>query len=314
VRMNGFIARHFEKILVILILVTAFAGTYFVEEKFVVLNFYYLPVLVASYFLGRRMGILISVFSILSVLFFVFIFPGGFLGDQKLWSGFALLSAWSGFLILASIAVGTLYEQNERRLTDVKNAYIGILEILSKYLESSDRYTRGHSIRVSELAMEIAIAMELPRLDVENIRVAGLLHDLGKIEISGEILRRAADLGVEQGSFSDSPSVRGTRLLASVGSVLKEVVPIVVAHQKYFMSAFETDEEKEVEKIPMPVRIIAVADAYDTLMSDRPYRKAMAPSEALEEIVAKAGKQFDPGAVEAFKLVFQKRQKEVETA
>ena len=88
VRMNEFIARHFEKILVILILVTAFAGTYFVEEKFVVLNFYYLPVLVASYFLGRRTGILISLLSILSVLFFVFIFPGGFLSDQKFWSGF----------------------------------------------------------------------------------------------------------------------------------------------------------------------------------------------------------------------------------
>ncbi len=91
-------------------------------------------------------------------------------------------------LILASVAVGTLYEKNERRLLELKGAYIGILEILSKYLESTDRYTKGHSVRVSEFAMEIAKAMDLPPVEVENIRVAGLLHDIGKIEVSGEIL------------------------------------------------------------------------------------------------------------------------------
>jgi hypothetical protein len=105
-RIKQFIGLHFERILVSLILVVAFLGTYFIEEKSIVLNFYYLPVLVGSYFLGRRMGVLASVFSVLAVVLFVLLFPEDFLSSQKMWHGFALLSSWSGFLILASIVSG----------------------------------------------------------------------------------------------------------------------------------------------------------------------------------------------------------------
>jgi len=297
-----FIVKHFEKILVIIILLVAFLGTFFLTEKFIILNFYYLPVLFAAYFLGRRMGILAAVFSILAVLVCVSVFPQRFFSDGEFLRDFGRLSSWGGFLILASVAVGTLYEQNETRMQDLKSAYIGILEILSKYLESTDRYTKGHSVRVSEMAMEIAIAMELPRSQVENIRVAGLLHDIGKIEISGEILRKAAELTSEEKELMDSHTVKGAYILTAVGSVLKEVVPIVMAHHKYFVDALETSD-KDIRKLPLGARIVAVADAFDAMTSDRPYRKGMLPWEAMEEIVTKAGKQFDPEVVSAFKRV-----------
>ena len=175
------------------------------------------------------------------------LFPETFFRGQDFLSTLAQLVSWGGFLTLASIAVGTLYERNERRLRDLKNAYIGVLEILLKYLESTDRYTKGHSVRVSELAMEIAIAMELPRKEVENIRVAGLLHDIGKIEVSGDVLRKAAELSSEERELMDEHTIKGAYLLTSVGSVLKEVVPIVVSHHKYFMSGNE-DRGNEMNK------------------------------------------------------------------
>ena len=200
-----FILRHFEKILVGVILIAAFVGTYFVEEKFIVLNFYYLPVLDGRVFSRASDGgpcrCLLHSCSVdlcLGLSSNVF-FPG-----KEILKGVAQLSSWGGFLILASFTVGTLYERNEQRLKELKNAYIGVLEILSKYLESTDRYTKGHSVRVAELATEIATAMELPRPEVENIRVAGLLHDIGKIEISGEILRKAAALSSEEREIMDS--------------------------------------------------------------------------------------------------------------
>ncbi|MGA2519037.1 MAG: HD domain-containing protein, partial [Thermodesulfobacteriota bacterium] len=229
-----FILRHFEKILVVIILMAAFVGTYLVEEKFIILNFYYLPVLMAGYFLGRRMGVLAAVFSILAVLICVLVFPGRFLDGKEILTGVAQLSSWGGFLILVSFTVGTLYEKNEQRVKELKNAYIGVLEILSKYLESTDRYTKGHSVRVSELATDIAIAMELHRSEVENIRVSGLMHDIGKIEISSEILSKAAELSTEEKELMDLHTVKGANILSAVGGVLKEVVPIVVAHHKYF--------------------------------------------------------------------------------
>jgi len=301
-----FILRHFEKLLVCIILATAFIGTYLVEEKFIILNFYYLPVLVAGYFLGRRMGVLTAVFSILAVLICTLAFPQRFFTSKEILRGVAQLSSWSGFLILASVTVGTLYERNEQRVKELKNAYIGVLEILSKYLESTDRYTKGHSVRVSELATDIGIAMELPRSEVENIRVAGLLHDIGKIEISGEILRKAAKLTTEEKELMDSHAVKGAYILSAVGSVLKEVVPIVIAHHKHFVDALEGNNGGTM-KVPLGARVIAVADAFDAMTTDRPYRKGMPPWEALQEIVAKTGKQFDPEVVGAFKRVVSEK-------
>ena len=300
------ILQHFEKILVGVILIVAFAGTYLIEEKLIILNFYYLPVLVAGYFLGRRMGVLAAIFSILAVLICILIFPQRFLDGKEALKGVAQLTSWGGFLILSSIAVGTLYEQNEQRLKELKNAYIGVLEILSKYLESTDRYTKGHSVRVSELATEIGIAMELPRSEVENIRVAGLLHDIGKIEISGEILSKAAELSAEEKELMDLHTVKGAYILSAVGSVLKEVVPIVIAHHKYFVDTFE-ENNGDTMKIPLGARVVAVADAFDAMTTDRPYRKGMPPWDALNELVSKAGKQFDPEVVRAFKRVVSEK-------
>jgi len=305
-QLKEFILKHFEKILISIILIAAFAGTYFIEEKSVVLNFYYIPVLFAAYFLGRRMGVLTAVFSILTVLICALFFPSQFFGNEMLWHNIAKLSSWAGFLILASVAIGTLYEKHEHRLQELKRAYIGILEILSKYIESTDRYTKGHSVRVSELAMEIAIAMQLPRGEVENILVAGLLHDIGKTEISGEVLRKAAELSTEERELMDSHTVKGAYILTAVGSVLKDVVPIVVAHHKYFIDSIEANNGNTL-RVPLGARVVAVADAFDAMTTDRPYRKGTAPWEALQEIVTKTGKQFDPEVVGAFKRVVSEK-------
>jgi putative nucleotidyltransferase with HDIG domain len=303
--LKGFIVKHLDKILMAIILLAAIAGTYYLEDRKVILYFYYLPVLFSGYFFGRRLGVLTAVTSILVVLLGVWVVPGKFHDHRNsqitLQLGTELLS-WGGFLILVAAAVGTLYERSEQRLQDLKDAYIGILEILSKYLESTDRYTKGHSIRVSELAMDIAVAMELSRTAVENIRVAGLLHDIGKIEISGEILRKAAQLSRDEKELVDLHTTKGAYLLSAVGAVLKEVVPIVIAHHRYFIETLDTSSGGR-ETIPLGARIVAVADAFDAMTTDRPYRKGITPWKAMEEIENEMGTQFDPKVVEAFKRV-----------
>ncbi len=301
-----FILKYFEEIIVIVIFVTAFVGTYSIKEVSLILNFYYLPVLVASYLLGRRKGILVALLSIVNVWICAMLFPQRFFYGPNLWNSVVRLSSWMLFLFLASVIVGTLYDQNQHRLRDLKNAYIGIIEILAKYLESTDRYTKGHSVRVAELSMATAIAMGLPRSQVENIRAAGLLHDIGKIEISGDVLQKAAELSTEERELIDSHPTKGAHILASVGSVLKEVAPIVIAHHKYFIDTLDLNN-RDIEKIPLGARIVSVADAFDAMTTDRPYRKGMLPWQALEEVEAKMGKQFDPMVVEAFKRVVSER-------
>ncbi len=189
---------------------------------------------------------------------------------------------------------------------------MGILEILSKYLESADRYTQGHSVRVAHLSEDIARTMGLSPLEVENVRAAALLHDIGKIEISLDVLHKAAALTDDEKELMDSHSEKGARIISLVGGVLKEAVPIVSAHHKYF---FETKkplsdgEEHGGKEVPLGAAIIAVADAFDAMVTDRPYRAGMQPWQAFEEVEKGSGKQFHPGAVKAFKKVLASKHK-----
>jgi putative nucleotidyltransferase with HDIG domain len=212
------------------------------------------------------------------------------------------LLIWSAFLILTSAALGFLYEENKRRIKDLQDAYIGVLEIMSKYLESADRYTQGHSVRVAKMSQEIAIAMHLPRAFVETVKAGALLHDIGKTEISMDIVNKAADLSSSEKNIMSSHTTKGAELLNLVGGVLKDAVPIVLAHHQYYF-----DPEKhfagEEDQVPLGAAIIAVADAYDAMITDRPYRKGLQPWKAYEEIEKESGHQFHPEVVKAFKAV-----------
>ena len=296
-KLKEFIIKHFERLLVAVIVVAAIAASYFFEENLVLLNFYYLPALVAGYFLGRRMALLTAIFCVLAVTLLAVVNPDSFMTKPGKAYLVAFLAGWAGFLMLASIAVGTLYEENQKRVKDLKRAYVGVLEILSKYLEDTDRYTKGHSLRVSEMSMDIAIAMELPRDEVENVRIGGLLHDIGKVEISTELIQKAANLSDEEKALIDTHAERGAKILSSVGDVLKGAIPIVLSSHHLY------SEHEKKKIVPLGARIVAVADSFDAMTTDRPYRKGLPPWKAFEEMEKGTGKQFDPKVVDAFRRV-----------
>ncbi len=305
--------KHFEKIIVASVLLGIVLINYFTPYKIGFLNFFYLPIIAAGYFLGRRMAVLTAVFCILIVALFLLLFPSSFFteGTNKTYIIVSLV-AWGSFLILTSAVIGYLYEEKERKINDLRAAYMGILEILSKYLESADKYTQGHSVRVAHLSAEIARAMGLSPLEVENIRAAALLHDIGKIEISLDVIHKAASLTEDEKELMDSHTEKGARILSLVGGVLKEAVTIVSAHHKYFFEAEKPpskEEERGGKEVSLGAAIIAVADAYDAMITDRPYRAGMQPWQAFEELEKGSGKQFHPGAVNAFKKVLTSKHK-----
>ena len=316
-KIKEYFFKHFEKIIVASVLIGIVLINYFTPYKIGFLNFFYLPIIVAGYFLGQRMAVLTAVLCILIVAFFLLLFPSSFFtaGINKTYI-YVSLAAWSSFLILTSAAIGYLYEEKQRKINDLRGAYMGILEILSKYLESADKYTQGHSVRVAHLSEEIARNMGLSPLEVENVRAAALLHDIGKIEISLDVIHKAASLTDEEKELMESHTEKGARILSLVGGVLKEAVPIVSAHHKYFFDTEKSPAEQEPEKqeapqaqeVPLGAAIIAVADAYDAMITDRPYRAGMQPWQAFEELEKGAGKQFHPGVVKAFKKVLVSRQ------
>jgi len=298
--LKEYVTKNFEDITVLVVLASVIVISYLVDEKMMMLNFFYLPVLMAGYFIGKRASILVAAFSIFTVIFFSVINFDSFSGGRGIGYLSSGLAGWSGFLILTSYIVGVLYEQKQRRIDELREAYVGILEILIKYLESTDRYTKGHSERVAEHAMDIAIAMGLTRVEVENIRVAALLHDIGKVEISANLIGKAASLTTDEMAQVSEHSERGARLLSSVGGVLKEAIPIVLEHHKHY-SQMENPNKDGLKTLGS--RIVAVADSFDAMVTDRPYRKGMQPWQAMEELRRCSGDQFDPEVVEVFESI-----------
>ncbi|MBW1641557.1 MAG: HD domain-containing protein [Deltaproteobacteria bacterium] len=301
--LKSFFYRHFEKLIVLSILLIIVYITYFVPYKIGFLNFFYLPIIIAGYYLGKRMSVLTAILCILFVVFFLILSPESFFTPEsgKLYTIVSLVS-WSSFLILASAALGYLYEEKERRIKELKEAYIGVLEILSKYLESTDRYTQGHSVRVAYLSEDVAKVMGLSANEVETIKAAALLHDIGKTEISMDIVNKAARLTESEKKIIDLHPEMGAAILGPVSGVLKEAVPIVLAHHKYYFDSDQYSSEG-VQDFPIGASIIAVADAYDAIVTDRPYRAGQPPWKAYEEIEKETGKRFHPEVVKAFKTV-----------
>lgn len=291
---KAFFIRNFESLLVVLLLVTVSAIHFGFENKFAFLNFYYLPILAAGYYLGKRRAILAALASVLTVTLFTLIWPGYILQGLPAGEIFWPLFVWGAFLLLAATLVGTQYEEKEKYIADLKLAYVGVLEILSKYLESGDPYTKNHSVRVAQLAVQIGTEMNLAGDDLENIRVAGLLHDIGKVEVSMDLINKSVSLTEQERDIVNSHSQRGANLLGLAGSVLKQAVPLVEAHHQFFCDLVDGHQA------PLGARIIAVADAYDAMISDRPYRDALPQQRAVEEIRSQSGIQFDPQVVDAF--------------
>ena len=144
---------------------------------------------------------------------------------------------------------------------------------------------------------------------LEDIRAAALLHDIGKLEISRELLYKAASYTKEDYEKMKRHAEYGASLLEPAGGPLGRIIPIVISHhEKFDGSGYHS---AEAQQIPIEARIISVADVYDSLVSDRPYRKAMSPFEAKEIILNGSGTDFDPDVVNAFSKAFSKGEMEI---
>lgn len=304
---KGLLIKYFETVLVVTIIFILLFIDIFVVNKIAFLYFYFLPVLIAGYYIGKRGATLTATMTVLLVTFRFLISPDTFFVYAKnLLDLYFQIATWGGFLVLSSYVVGKLYEEKETQYQNLRQSYVGVIEILVKYIESVDKYTKGHSVRVADIATDIAMSMGLSREECENVRVAGLLHDVGKVDISMDLIRKAAALTKDEREVMCKHTERGADILSKVGNILSEAVPIVLAHHEYFNSHKDGSELGKAESVPLGARIIAVADTYDAMVTDRPYRKGKLPWQALEEIEKSSGTQFDPGVIDAFRFVVNK--------
>ncbi|MBI1799678.1 MAG: HD domain-containing protein [Candidatus Eisenbacteria bacterium] len=291
--------------LLVLLGIVAVTGVinFFVVNQRAFLNFYYLPVVFGAYLMGLRRGVYSALLSCAIVFGIAMLNDHQFHGqDPASWMRWLDLGTWACFLVLTSYIVGSLYEQKESQLREIRQAYQGIIEIMSKLIDSVDRSTENHSRRVAEYAVEIARAMGIRESGVEDIRIGAFLHDIGKVEVSTEVLRKAAGLTDEEMNEMKRHVDEGERVVRSMGGILKHVVPMVAYHhERWDGSGYKG---LVAEEIPVGARIIAVADTYDAIVADRTYRKGRTHDQALEIIARESGSQFDPRVVEVFMSLY----------
>jgi HD superfamily phosphohydrolase YqeK len=174
---------------------------------------------------------------------------------------------------------------------------VHILRELTSALESKDPYTHGHSRRVERHVYRTAMVMGLASQDIEDLRKAAALHDVGKIRVPDRILRKPEELTEEERAVLEDHVVVGAWMVSSAGNA--DVVSAVRHHHEQWDGTGYPDGLSTTD-IPLFSRIIAVADTYDAITSTRPYRAGAGRERAVEVLQAEAGRQFDPAVVGAF--------------
>ncbi|MDO8447126.1 MAG: HD-GYP domain-containing protein [Deltaproteobacteria bacterium] len=197
---------------------------------------------------------------------------------------------------LASQAAVAL--ENARLYEETKKMFLSIIDALAATIDAKDPYTHGHSKRVTYYGMVIAEAIGATPEFVETVKLAGLLHDVGKIGIPESVLSKAGSLTDEEYKTMMDHPVIGVRILGHINA-LKHVIPAMKHHHERYGGGGYPDGLKG-EDIPLAARILSIADTFDAMTTDRPYRKALSNEEALRELGKNQGSQFDPELVRVF--------------
>lgn len=270
---------------------------------------YVIPILWSAAQYGLRGGVLASSASGFFYLLGATGFAAAGFGDGvDVWSRCADLV----ILSLVGAFVGRSREHEVRMRDELADSnrllrrdLLRVAQALTQAVEAKDSYTEGHLRRVSEYAVAVGGRLGLRGKDLEMIHYASMLHDIGKIGIPEEILRKQGPLNEREAEIMRRHAEIGARLLEKL-DLLRDAAPIVRAHQERYDGAMEETRYPgypmglQGNEIPLGARIIAVVDAFDAMTTTRPYRAALPVDSAIHELRRQSGRQFDPKVVEAF--------------
>lgn len=192
--------------------------------------------------------------------------------------------------------------ENAHLYEELRETFFETAEALAETIEKRDPYTGGHTKRVMNYCDAMGKAIGLSRKELDNLRLASILHDIGKIGVRDDILMKEARLTAEENEKMTKHSTYGAEILAHIRQ-LRDIIPGVRSHHERIDGTGYPDNLRSTD-IPLIARLIAVADTFDAMTTDRPYRKALSTEAALRELTTCSGKQFDAEIVAVFTDLF----------
>lgn len=250
--------RYFEISLIIITISLACLMWKIAGFKLVVLNLFYLPVVLAGFYLGRyRAGGLASLAVIAASIVAALNLHDFTAFNSPLIVGLSV-TLWAAVLGLTALLVGTLSDERTQTLSDLHEAHMGVVEVLARYLQSAHPKLKVRSQRIAELSQAVAREMELTSRECDDIRVAALLYDMENIEITAKVIRRAVgDLDTQPSSSEHS--FHGSELAHSLGSVLSGAFPLLLSQGE----AEQLGQQTVSKETPLGAKIIRAVRAYD---------------------------------------------------
>lgn len=186
---------------------------------------------------------------------------------------------------------------------EMRQVFLGVTMALADALEQRDSYTGGHTRRVHEYAVSIGCRIGLDAEALDNLRLAAIMRDIGKVGVSDQVLRKPFRLDEQEFQEMCRHPEMGKNIIAHLPALAQVIPGVLYHHEQYDGSGYPY--QLKGEQIPLHARIIAVADAFDAMTSDRPYRKALSFEAAFAELKRCAGQQFDPQLVALFETAWQ---------
>jgi GAF domain-containing protein len=208
--------------------------------------------------------------------------------------------------VAMAVEQAVLFAKVRSYADEVEMSYDSTLKVLMAALDTKDAVTQGHSERVARLTVTVAREMGITGGQLVDIERGALLHDVGKIGVPDDVLRKEAALTEEEWEAMQKHPLLAGLMVSKVGFLEKAMPIMLYHHERFDGSGYPFGLEGEA--IPLEARIFAAVDAYDAMTSDRPYRKAMPPEDALRDIQRNSGIQFDPQVVTAFTRVIARMQ------
>ncbi len=293
-------AKRDQRALEVILIIVTLALTCLVYKtdvyKVVTLNLFYLPVVLAGFFLGRYSAGVLAVLCVISTSLVCAIQVDDFATEATpLVVGLAV-TIWAAVLCLTALMVGTLSDERSAQAVELHEAYVGVVEVLSRYLQGGNPQLNARADRVARLSQQVALEMKLSAKRIDDIRVAALLQDFGKIEVTTKVFSRAVD-SLESKGNSQNFSFHGTDLVHSLGTVLRGAIPILL-NQDEVRSASMPDAA--TAEVPIGAKILRVVQAYDKLTTGPERLTAL---EAIRELRADSSESYDQDAIDTIERV-----------
>ncbi len=274
--------------------------------KLVILNLFFLPVVLSGFFLGRYLAGITALFCFMSASIVIVLNLSTIeFYTSPIITGLTI-AAWGGVLGLTSLLIGTLSDERRTQMQELHDAYVGVVEVLSRYLQSAHPRLKDRSVRIAELSQKVAHEMKLPAKEIDDIRVAALLYDLGNIEITTSVIRKAVGALESDVEVNYEQTIQGMDLVLSLGSVLNGAVPLLLNQDQELQAANETLGASGSRPVPLGAKIIRTVRAYDSCL-ERSFRH---PEDSPQDLFDELGrnKSLDQRVLTALQYVIQEQE------